>query len=549
MQGRPPPLGYRKHFPLIGLLVVLLVIGEYVRLNMDRFFFVLFFSRLFFELAVGVTVIAVIRNVVGIRTLGTFAPAIVALAFLQTGPIIGVLLLLNIVAVVVLARQALSEEKIQQAHRVAILVILVVLAIALLELLAEVYRFPEIGLTFLFPVLITAWFAERYVERVDRLGWTQPSYAFLGTVLMILVAWFVMSQEWLVVLMIQNPESWTLLVLVNWILGTRVKTRLIDRFRFRPVRAAVLANAAPGYLTINVRNRDFISRYNPSSVFPHVTKRRLKERLVPAGVPMPETLLVLRSREDLPGFERFLETRRAFVMKPVASLGGEGIVIVARRNGDAFETNQGSLRAADLAAHAERILDGEFGAGPVQVLVEELVAQHPALAKISPSGLADIRVLSFLGYPVMAMVRLPTKESKGRANLHSGGIGCGADLRTGRITNAAWFGKPIKSHPDTGAPLIGVEIPSWPEILDVACHAQELSGLGYGGVDVVLDATRGPLVLEVNKRPGLEIQNANRSGLLPRLRAVESLGRKGEVEERIQSALKLDSSGWKGVAA
>src|SRR3970040_2797774 len=89
MQGRPPPRTQRKHAPLNGLLIVLLVIGEYVRLNMDRFFFVLFFSRLFFELAVGVTLIAIIRNVVGIRTLGTFAPAIVALAFLQTGPIIG----------------------------------------------------------------------------------------------------------------------------------------------------------------------------------------------------------------------------------------------------------------------------------------------------------------------------------------------------------------------------------------------------------------------------------------------------------------------------
>jgi len=548
MPSQPLRPQYGRHLPFLGLILFLLAIGEYVRWNMDRFYVVLFFSRLFFQLALGVTMIAVVRNVIGIRTLGTFAPAIIALAFLQTGPFIGLLLLLNIVAVVVLARQVLAEERIQQAHRVAILVILVVLAIALLELLAEAYRFPEIGLTFLFPVLITAWFAERFVERVDRLGWTRPSVAFLGTVLMILLAWFVMSQEWLVVLVIQNPESWALLVVLNYVLGTRIQYRLIERIRFRPVREAVPPNAPPGYLSINIRNRDFISRYNPSSVFPHVTKRRLKERLVPAGVPMPRTLLVVRGREDMGTLEQFLRNASSFAMKPVAALGGEGILIVRGRTGEAFDTNLGPMRVPDVLAHARRILDAEFGAGPVQALIEEFVEQHPALRRVAPSGLADVRVLSFLGYPVMAMIRFPTAESKGRSNLHSGGIGCGVDLRMGRITNAIWYGKPITRHPDTGAPLVGLEIPSWPEILDVACHAQDLSGLGYAGVDVVLDAVRGPLVLEVNKRPGLEIQNANRHGLVPRLRFIESLGARGEVADRIAAALRLEAAGWKGVS-
>src|SRR3972149_81609 len=387
MPGQPLRPQYGRHLPFIGLILFLLAIGEYVRWNMDRFYVVLFFSRLIFQLALGVTMIAVVRNVIGIRTLGTFAPAIIALAFLQTGPFIGLLLLLNIVAVVVLARQVLAEERIQQAHRVAILVILVVIAIALLELLAEAYRFPEIGLTFLFPVLITAWFAERFVERVDRLGWARPSVAFLGTVLMILLAWFVMSQEWLVVLVIQNPEAWAPLVVFNYVLGTRIPYRPIARGR-----------APPGYLSINIRNRDFISRYNPSSVFPHVTKRRLKERLVPAGVPMPRTLLVVRGREDVKMLEQFLRNSSTFPMKPVASLGGEGILIVRGRTGETFDTNLGQMRIQDLLPHARRILDAEFGSGPGQVLIEELVEQHPALRRVAPNGLAHVRGLSFPGY-------------------------------------------------------------------------------------------------------------------------------------------------------
>ena len=48
-----------------------------------------------------------------------------------------------------------------------------------------------------------------------------------------------------------------------------------------------------------------------------------------------------------------------------------------------------------------------------------------------------------------------------------------------------------------------------------------MTGLGYQGVDIVLDKDMGPLILELNARPGLNIQIANRAGLLLRLEAVE----------------------------
>ena len=57
------------------------------------------------------------------------------------------------------------------------------------------------------------------------------------------------------------------------------------------------------------------------------------------------------------------------------------------------------------------------------------------------------------------------------------------------------------------------------------CH--ELSGLGYIGVDFVLDRDHGPMILELNARPGLAIQMANGNGLLPRLRKVEALAARG----------------------
>ncbi|MDX5335526.1 MAG: alpha-L-glutamate ligase-like protein, partial [Marinobacter sp.] len=64
------------------------------------------------------------------------------------------------------------------------------------------------------------------------------------------------------------------------------------------------------------------------------------------------------------------------------------------------------------------------------------------------------------------------------------------------------------------------------------------TGLGYMGVDLVVDAYKGPLLLELNARPGLAIQMANGEGLLPRLRNIEALKRPHfSPRERVQYAM------------
>jgi hypothetical protein len=50
-----------------------------------------------------------------------------------------------------------------------------------------------------------------------------------------------------------------------------------------------------------------------------------------------------------------------------------------------------------------------------------------------------------------------------------------------------------------------------------------MTGLGYIGCDLVLDRKLGPLILELNARPGLAIQIANGAGLSLRLQAIEAL--------------------------
>jgi glutathione synthase/RimK-type ligase-like ATP-grasp enzyme len=67
--------------------------------------------------------------------------------------------------------------------------------------------------------------------------------------------------------------------------------------------------------------------------------------------------------------------------------------------------------------------------------------------------------------------------------------------------------------PNTNKPLAGFQIPHWENILDMATQSSHIFGLGYLGVDIVIDRYQGPMVIEVNARPGLNIQLANAKGL------------------------------------
>jgi hypothetical protein len=123
----------------------------------------------------------------------------------------------------------------------------------------------------------------------------------------------------------------------------------------------------------------------------------------------------------------------------------------------------------------------------------------------------------------MAMLRLPTKESGGRANIHQGAIAAGIDIATGITTKAIWHGEQIVFKPGTTRKLRGIKIPDWNQVLEMAVKTQMVSHLGYCRVDIVLHPEKGPMVLEMNAQPGLQIQLANMEGLRKRLDRVDDL--------------------------
>jgi len=168
-------------------------------------------------------------------------------------------------------------------------------------------------------------------------------------------------------------------------------------------------------------------------------------------------------------------------------------------------------------------------------MIESLIEFDPLFEGYSHLGVPDIRLIVFKGYPVMGMLRLATAASDGKANLHQGAVGVGLDISSGRAVSAVQFNRPVELHPDTAKPLNQISIPGWQSLLELSARCYEVSELGYLGVDLVLDNQQGPLVLELNARPGLSIQIANQNGLLPRLTKIEALRlrRPRNVEQRV----------------
>jgi len=299
-----------------------------------------------------------------------------------------------------------------------------------------------------------------------------------------------------------------------------------------------------GVLGMNARNAGYISRWNERKHYPLVDDKVLTKSLAEGvGIGVPALYGVVRHHHEVKDLRAKLTGYADFVVKPAHGSGGNGVLVVGDRSRDRLVKASGEeINFEDLEYHVSNIISGMYSLGghPDVAMIEYRVVFDPLFEDVAYRGVPDIRMLVFRGVPTMAMVRLPTRTSDGRANLHQGAVGAGIDLASGRTTSAVYRNRSILEHPDTGKNLAGLEIPSWTKLLDLAARCYELTGLGYLGVDIVLDANYGPLMLELNARPGISIQIANRAGLRQRLDRVEawlaSRAKAPEVDDRVRFA-------------
>ncbi|MQA61472.1 MAG: hypothetical protein GEU86_08235 [Actinophytocola sp.] len=198
----------------------------------------------------------------------------------------------------------------------------------------------------------------------------------------------------------------------------------------------------------------------------------------------------------------------AIFLKVLAGAEGKNLFLVRREDEDRWLVND---ELFDLGA-ACRV----FEAQNRPLIVEDGLSQHPKLGELYPGTVNTIRLLTMLDvadhqpFIVMAVQRIGTRGSEPADNWSRGGLSARVDLDTGRLGPASrlpaadeleWF----DTHPDTGAPIKGVEVPFWPEVRAMVTHAARvLSFMEYIGWDIVITPD-GPVVLEANINTGMNV--------------------------------------------
>ncbi|AKJ93989.1 alpha-L-glutamate ligase [Thioalkalivibrio versutus] len=282
-----------------------------------------------------------------------------------------------------------------------------------------------------------------------------------------------------------------------------------------------------GIVGMNARNARYIAAWNARRFYPRVDdKLQTKQLALDAGLSVPDLYGVVRTHRQIRDVRRQLrEYEDGFVIKPAHGAAGDGILVIEGWRGDRPRRAGGrAMELSELDDHISNVLSGMYSLGgrPDVAMIEQRVRFSSVFDAVAHRGVPDIRTVVYRGYPVMAMMRLPTQDSDGKANLHQGAVGTGIDLGSGRTIGGVRYNNPCREHPDSEQSIVGLQIPGWDELMELAAGCFELSQLGYLGVDVVIDADRGPLILELNARPGLAIQIANGEGLDHRILAVDA---------------------------
>ncbi len=297
-----------------------------------------------------------------------------------------------------------------------------------------------------------------------------------------------------------------------------------------------------GVLGMNRRNVYCIAEHNDRRKYPLVDNK-LKTKILAqeANIAVPKLLGTLSLQSEVRKIEHILKGLNGFVIKPAQGSGGKGILVVTSRKDDLFFKPGGeSISFREIKQHISNTLSGLYSLGGKVdvVMIEQLVEFDPIFDKYSFEGVPDIRIILYKGFPAMAMLRCSTKASDGKANLHQGAVGVGIDITTGKALSAVQYNKPVIKHPDTGYDFSELSISHWKNMLELSARCYDMTKLGYLGVDIVIDQYLGPLILELNARPGLAIQIANQKGILKRFERIDTAPAYLTAYERIDFILE-----------
>ena len=261
------------------------------------------------------------------------------------------------------------------------------------------------------------------------------------------------------------------------------------------------------------------------------------------GIPVPKLMGIFKDREDVNKFD-FANLNKDFVIKPNQGSEGKGIIPFKERKGDKFITvSNKEYTINELKNHIINITQGIYNNGYKDIaFFEQRIKNSPELNKITYKGLPDVRVFCYNQIPIMAMLRVPTKESEGRANLAENAMAIGINLSNGEPNYYYYKGKISKKDPINKNPI--KKIPNFIRVLQVAVKCAQLSKLKLVGCDIAFNEKNEPCLIEINARPGLKIQLANKDSLKERINKIKDLKPKS-INESIEIAMSIFGDSYK----
>ena len=181
------------------------------------------------------TIIAFLKQVVGVTTFGLYTPSIITLSFLAMGLKFGLTILVIIIFTGAVLRKALDRFRLLHIPRIAIVLTISTLIILLMLAFGTYMGISQIATIAVFPMLIMTTLAEKFVSTLGGKGFYSALLLMLETTVVSLICYWVVEWQYLQNLILGHPEIILLLILVNYILGRWTGLRLMEYVRFREV--------------------------------------------------------------------------------------------------------------------------------------------------------------------------------------------------------------------------------------------------------------------------------------------------------------------------
>jgi hypothetical protein len=189
--------------------------------------------RVLLMVPVGAFLIVILRNVIGIKTFGTFMPILIALAFRETELFWGMVLFSLLISMGLLIRFYLEYLKLLMVPRLAAVLIIVIILMAFISVFSHKLGFDRGLSVALFPMVILAMTIERMSLVWEELGASEALIQGFGSLAVAALSYLCMSSRYLEHMIFVFPELLLLVLAATLLLGRYTGYRLTELWRFR----------------------------------------------------------------------------------------------------------------------------------------------------------------------------------------------------------------------------------------------------------------------------------------------------------------------------